>query len=92
MVGTAGTASRHAAISDLDLDREIDLVARVLDERGAIGRDELARLVGGRFWGPGRFRAALREAVGEGRAQRLSGETYGPHADDPNRAASPAAG
>jgi hypothetical protein len=92
MLGTAGTASRYAAMSDVDLDREIDLLGRTLDEHGAINRDELARIVGGRFWGPGRFRAALREAVGEGRAQRLSGETYGPHADDPNRAASPAAG
>ncbi|MGH2945276.1 MAG: hypothetical protein ACRDPC_03250 [Solirubrobacteraceae bacterium] len=30
------------------------------------------------YWGPGRFRAALREAVDEGRAQRLSRSTYAP--------------
>jgi hypothetical protein len=91
MLGTAGTASRYAAMSDVDLDREIDVLGRTLYERGAITRDELARIVGGRFWGPGRFRTALREAVGEGRAERVSGETYGPDAQ-PSRTASPAAG
>jgi MFS family permease len=41
-------------------------------------RDELATLVGARFWGPGRFRAALRETVSEGRARRLSRDIYAP--------------
>jgi hypothetical protein len=91
MVGTAGTASRYAAMADVDLDREIDLVGRAVDERGALDREELARVVGGRFWGPGRFRVALREAVGEGRAQHLSGQTYGPRGE-PSRTASPASG
>ncbi|HYY06683.1 MAG TPA: hypothetical protein VE997_08890, partial [Candidatus Limnocylindria bacterium] len=88
MIGTAGTASRYAAMADVDLDREIELLDRALTERGAIDRDELARLVGGRFWGPGRFRAALRETVDEGRAERVSGRTYGPRGPSPT--ASPA--
>lgn len=41
-------------------------------------RDELAALVGARYWGPGRFRAALRETVNEGRAKRASRDTYAP--------------
>jgi predicted RNA-binding protein associated with RNAse of E/G family len=73
-----GTASHWAPASAEDLDREIDVIARALDERGATDRDELARAVGARYWGPGRFREALREAVAEGRARRVSRDTYAP--------------
>ncbi|HEX3802201.1 MAG TPA: MFS transporter [Solirubrobacteraceae bacterium] len=78
MLGTA-TASR-GYVAEEDLDREIDVIGRALDEHGATERADLARLVGARYWGPGRFGAALREAVAEGRAQRISGRMYGPPA------------
>jgi len=61
-----------------DLDREIQAIARALDEHGPTERRELSRLVGARYWGPGRFRVALREAVDEGHARRLSRSTFGP--------------
>jgi hypothetical protein len=73
-----GTASRWAPTAEQNLDREIEAIARALDERGATDRDTLRQLVGARYWGPGRFRAALREAVEEGRARRLSADTFGP--------------
>jgi MFS family permease len=76
--GMVGTASRWSPTAEQDLDREIDEIARALDERGPTSREELAELVGARYWGPGRFRAALREAVDEGRARRLSRATYAP--------------
>jgi MFS family permease len=76
--GMVGTASRWVPTAEQDLDREIDDIARALDERGPTSRHELAELVGARYWGPGRFRAALREAVDEGRIQRLSRATYAP--------------
>lgn len=76
--GMVGTASRWAPTAAEDLDREIDVIARVLDERGATDRDDLAELVGARYWGPGRFREALREAVDEGSARRVSRSTYAP--------------
>ncbi|MGH7722159.1 MAG: MFS transporter [Candidatus Dormibacteria bacterium] len=60
------------------LDREIERLGRAVDEHGITSRDELARLVGARSWGPGRFTTALREAVAEGRVRRLSRTTYGP--------------
>jgi hypothetical protein len=59
MVGTAGTASRIAAAADEDLDCEIEIITRALEERGLLERDELERLVGAGYCGPGRFRAAL---------------------------------
>jgi len=65
-----------------DLDREIAAITQALEEHGATDRRELASLVGARYWGPGRFRAALREAIAEGRARRLSRSTLGPPRDD----------
>jgi MFS family permease len=64
--------------AEIDLDREIDAIARALHERGETERHELARLVGARYWGPGRFSAAVREAVGEGRVRRVSRSTLAP--------------
>jgi MFS family permease len=78
MAGTAGTASRYAAIAEENLDREIDMVERALAEHGATERGDLEELVGGRAWGPGRFGVALGDAVDEGRARRLSRSSYGP--------------
>jgi hypothetical protein len=49
-----------------------------LSEKGSANRKELARRVGGRYWGPGRFRGALREAVTEGRVKRLRHDQYAP--------------
>jgi MFS family permease len=66
------------AQDDEDLDREIDMIGRALEEHGAIERRELARVVGARYWGPGRFRAALREALADGRARHVGRSTYGP--------------
>ncbi|HEV7844821.1 MAG TPA: MFS transporter [Thermoleophilaceae bacterium] len=77
MSGTAGNAARHAAVSDLEHDREIELLCAILEEHGTCEADELSRLVEGGSWGPGRFRAALRDAVGDGRVRRVSHTSYG---------------
>jgi hypothetical protein len=82
MVGTASTSGRLAAKAREDLDREIELVARALEEHGPLELEELKRLVGGRYWGPGRFRAALRAATEEGKAVRQSRTIYGPPIPD----------
>jgi plasmid stabilization system protein ParE len=76
--GMVGTASRWSPTAEQDLDREIDAIARALDERGATDRQTLFEAVGARYWGPGRFRGALREALEEGRARRLSRDTFAP--------------
>jgi MFS family permease len=76
MVGTAGTTSRHRAIADLALDREIEAIARALDELDATYGDHLEQRVGGRGWGPWRFRRALRDAVSEGRVRRREDDRY----------------
>ena len=60
------------------LDNEIEAIERALAENGPMDRDELARLVGARYWGPGVFAEALRQAVVEDGARRVSRTMYGP--------------
>ena len=67
-----------APITEQEFSREVGRIEAVLAEHGTLDRRELARLVGARFWGPGRFPAALREAVLSGRARRLGRTRYGP--------------
>jgi MFS family permease len=81
--GTAIARSRGMplwapAANKADRDREIEIIERALDDHGVAGRKELARRVGGRYWGPGRFRGALQEAVAEGRVKRLRHDQYAP--------------
>lgn len=75
---TGGVDPVRAASADRALDREIAAIAAALAEHGATERRELVRLVGARYWGPGRFARALDAALDEGRIRRVSGRTYGP--------------
>jgi hypothetical protein len=71
MIGTAYASRRPG--EDV-LDREVDAITDALRREGPADRRELARRVRARRWGPGRFSAALREAVAEGQVRR-SGRT-----------------
>jgi MFS family permease len=67
--GLMGTSLRRpTALSDLQ--HEVEAIGNAVDEGGPVSRDELYRAVGGRRWGPGRFRRALDEAVASGRIRR----------------------
>ncbi|MEU8800553.1 MFS transporter [Spirillospora sp. NPDC048819] len=76
--GMLGTASRWSSDADIALDREVNAIAQALSEHGPTSRHRLAEVVGARYWGPGRFRAALREAVHEGLAQPQARNRYAP--------------
>jgi MFS family permease len=58
------------------LDHEISIIDRALQEHGELDRRELAERTGARYWGPGRFRAALRGAVSDGVVRRVGRERY----------------
>ena len=60
------------------LSTEISLIETALREHGSANRRELSRRVGGRYWGPGRFGEALREAVSQGKSKRLARGEYAP--------------
>jgi MFS family permease len=81
MFGSAGTASRSDASAAQALDGEIEAVKAELARHDQMQRDELERRIGGRGWGPGRFRAALRESVEEDKARHLAEDRYAPGSD-----------
>jgi MFS family permease len=76
--GMLGTAVRSRPVSQAILDREIDAIAAAIQDGGPLQREEIARRVGARRWGPGRFRNALSEAEAEGHIRRISRTAYGP--------------
>jgi hypothetical protein len=61
-----------------DLDREVELLANALADKGELSRRELGDLVGCKYWGPGRYRAALREGVDRGAFRRAGRGRYAP--------------
>ncbi|HEU5214459.1 MAG TPA: MFS transporter [Gaiellaceae bacterium] len=67
--GMFGTSLRRPA-PVAALQHEVEAIGRAVDEGGPISRDELARAVKARRWGPGRFGRALGEAVASGRIRR----------------------
>lgn len=72
------------------VDNEVGIIERALREQGDLNRQDLARRVGARYWGPGRFRSALRTAITEGAARRVGRDRYGPgDGEAPKPAGSP---
>jgi MFS family permease len=67
-----------APIPPVPLAREVERIERALAQNGTSDRAQLARLVGARSWGPGRYAAALREAVANGRATRVGRSSFAP--------------
>jgi MFS family permease len=84
---TARVPAVAAPVSEQVLDDQILSIQRALDEHGPTERQELAGLVGARYWGPGVFREALREAIADGDIRRTSRNTYAPadHDDSPKQ-------
>jgi len=56
--------------SEITLDREIEAITRAVQDHKSMDIDELYSAVGARYWGPGEFRRALREALTEHRVRR----------------------
>ncbi|HEY2715476.1 MAG TPA: MFS transporter [Solirubrobacterales bacterium] len=66
-----GLSAGGGPYADVPLDAEVAAIERALEDHGSANRRELRNRVGARYWGPGRFSAALRQALREGRASRL---------------------
>ncbi len=64
------------------IDAEVDRIARVVGSEGEIETRALSREVGANRWGPGRFRAALREAIAEGLVVRVGRSRVAPAGRD----------
>jgi MFS family permease len=70
-VGSSRGMPVSAPVPVVGFEREVAAIERALVEHGSVDRRRLAGLVGARFWGPGRYGAALRAAVVSGRAVRV---------------------
>jgi hypothetical protein len=70
-----GTSSRDAEENEWWLRREISLIQNLLREKGELARKEIGEKLGCKYWGPLRFRSALKEGVARG-ALRKSGNRY----------------
>ncbi len=54
-----------------DQAREVDAIVDILDHHDSLTLIELRRAASARYWGPGRFRAALRSGLASGRIRRV---------------------
>jgi hypothetical protein len=59
------------------LRREMSLIQNLLEERGPMERGDIGDALGCKYWGPMRFRAALKEGVKRG-AFRKECSKYAP--------------
>jgi hypothetical protein len=59
------------------LRREISLIKNLLEEEGELPRKEIGDRLGCKYWGPLRFRNALKQGVERGEF-RKSGRNYAP--------------
>ena len=75
----------------LELQREVDAIVRALVERGQLDRVALAEAVRARYWGPGRLRGALREAVVRGEVVQVARGRFAATHPATARTVSPAA-
>jgi hypothetical protein len=60
------------------LNREVSLIENLLRERGELPRKEIGETLGCKYWGPMRFRRALKEGVERGAFRRTGNGRYGP--------------
>ncbi|HEV7773734.1 MAG TPA: MFS transporter [Conexibacter sp.] len=63
-------------VAPVPFDHEVEAIVGALREHGPTDRTTLARLVGARWWGPGRFRGALVDAVVKQRVRRVGRERF----------------
>ena len=63
--------------SETALDHEIETIARAVAEHEPMTVRDLHRAVGARYWGPGEFRKAVREALAENRIARAAARPPG---------------
>ena len=60
------------------LNREIALIQNLLQEEGEMRRRDIGNKLGCKYWGPMRFRNALKEGVERGAFRQVSRGVYGP--------------
>ena len=73
-----GASSRDAEENEWWLDREISLIKNLLEEEGEMAKKDIGNQLGCKYWGPLRFRNALKEGVNRGAFRKESRNQYAP--------------
>jgi hypothetical protein len=60
------------------LRREISLIQNLLQEEGELSKSEIGERLGCKYWGPLRFRGALKDGVERGAFRKLGRNRFGP--------------
>ena len=60
------------------LRREISLIENLLQEEGELDKSTIGERLGCKYWGPMRFRGALKEGVNRGAFRKVGGKRYAP--------------
>ena len=60
------------------LRREISLIQNLLEERGEMERGDIGDALGCKYWGPLRFRGALKAGVDRGAFRKVGGGRFAP--------------
>jgi hypothetical protein len=70
------SSSRDAEENEWWLDRELSLICNLLEEKGELDRGAIGDTLGCRYWGPMRFRNALKEGVKRGAFRKAGRGRY----------------
>ena len=60
------------------LARELSLITNLLEDKGELSKDEIGEALGCKYWGPMRFRNALKEGVKRGVFKKAGRGRYAP--------------
>jgi hypothetical protein len=60
------------------LQRELSLIHNLLDEEGEMDRKDIGERLGCKYWGPTRFRQALKQGVERGAFRKTGRNRYAP--------------
>ena len=58
--------------------REVSLIENLLRDRGELDKDAIGEALGCKYWGPMRFRSALKEGVNRGAFRKVGRNRYAP--------------
>jgi hypothetical protein len=72
------TSSVDADENEWWMRREISLIQNLLKDEGEASRDDIGEKLGCKYWGPSRFRNALKEGVKRGAFRKAGRGRYAP--------------
>ena len=73
-----GASSQDVDENEWWLRREISLIESLLDDKGDLSKDEIGNALGCKYWGPMRFRNALKEGVKREAFRKTGHNRYAP--------------